>query len=182
MILDAVDPWQVLFSEAQLDALKQGRGFEDWLRLIAERMHPGADAEFFAASNREARVRAIAETALAAGQIGVGELPEDPLTIERFLHVLYQNTVLLLERPASEMISCPTLVVRASDTRARMRDPALGWSAVCGSIETFDVAFRHLDLMHPDAVAVIADRVRKWILASGNRVDRSGPGRGGAIR
>jgi thioesterase domain-containing protein/acyl carrier protein len=164
IILDAVDRWPELQPEAELHAQdKTHRDFDAWLVNLAHAFHPDLEKSLLAAPNREARLDIIAKAAVEAGELAEDELPEDPRVIERFFRVWYHNTQLLSERPASQAFAGRTLIVRAIDTRERISDPTLGWSAVCGPIETLDVPFAHVDLMQEEAAHQVAAAIKAWL-------------------
>jgi thioesterase domain-containing protein len=87
----------------------------------------------------------------------------DPETIGALPSVVSHNASLLSARRATGDFGGPALVVRASDTRDCVSDPALGWRSSCASVDSFDIPFKHFDLLKPHAAGLIAKIVREWL-------------------
>jgi amino acid adenylation domain-containing protein len=112
--------------------------------------------------DREEQLRLLAAV---APELSSADLPDDPRSIAELARLWHRNETLLAQRSGSGRFAGPALVVRAADTRSRIEDPALGWSAFCGRVAGRDVPFGHFDLLRPEPASVIGGLVAQWLAA-----------------
>jgi len=159
-------PWIVM-----LDSVDEREApvpaFETWL----DRLSASVDKDHHGLSQID-RLRALAE---AEGiHWSQGWDPDDATELERLVRLSHHNAGLLAERQPSRFYPGRVLVVRASDTRTQVADPALGWGRVCAAVETLDVPFEHLRLLDPGPARLIGEAVASWIRAVDGRENNPG--------
>jgi len=160
IILDSVDRWRELLPAAEVEAREAIPDFDAWLYHSVLRIDPDFDWSLVATSDRDAKLRAIAEVAAAAGEIDQQGLLAGPETLQRLATVWHHHSKLMMTRPASRPFPGRAIVCRASDTREAVKDPSLGWSGVCGDVESVDLPFGHRQLTSPAALVQVATLIR----------------------
>ncbi|MEM9223393.1 MAG: hypothetical protein AAGB11_13445 [Pseudomonadota bacterium] len=96
---------------------------------------------------------------------GLGEHEEAPDTamIEAAMRVWHHNARLLTSRTQRGRFEGKVLVLRASDTRARLLNPPLHWLSWCPSTQTIDADYRHADLFRAAAAPGVTDKIVRWL-------------------
>ena len=149
-------PWLVMLDSVDAREAAEVPAFETWLHRLSASI--GKDHQ---GRSQIDRLRTLAE---AEGiHWSQGWDPDDATELKRLALLGHHNAGLLAERQPSRFFPGRVLVVRASDTRIQVADPALGWGRVCGAVETLDVPFEHLRLLDPEPARLIGEAVANWI-------------------
>ncbi|MEM6848570.1 MAG: amino acid adenylation domain-containing protein [Pseudomonadota bacterium] len=139
------------------------KSFEEFVSELVGTQWPGTADRIHNATAESEKWCIVRDALIASGQVSPDMASDAPDWVERFLQTVYSNTRLLDSRQRSEIYPGPVLVLRAQDTRNKISDPTLGWSAVCRSVDTIDVAHDHFDLFNAAAVPDVIAAVYQWL-------------------
>lgn len=78
--------------------------------------------------------------------------------------VIHHNMVMLDTAPEPGPFSGRTLLIRAGDTRSRIKAPHLGRNDKCDKIKMIDVPFEHLRLLTDEEPTLqITSEISDWL-------------------
>ena len=160
VILDSVN-YGSLPHDVERPAIPEN--FEEFVREVIEIFLSESAAQNLNGASESGKLQLIREAAAAAGNLAADILKEDPNRVERFMRVFHQNTEILAGRSATGVYGGPALVIRAADTARIVEDPALGWVASCGSVNSIDLPYDHQYLLADDASLRVIEAVTCWL-------------------